>query len=52
MKELHSRPGAKEKRGAAISRVHNTLDGRRKLANRRRKGESVETWKKRIGQVP
>lgn len=48
MKEVHKRPGARERRGSAISKTHNTPEGKRKLAMRRRRGESEEAWGARI----
>lgn len=48
MKEVHARPGEKQKRGAAIARAHSTPEGKRKLASRRRCGESEEARWARI----
>ena len=48
MKMVHERPGERERRGAAISKAHNTPAGKRKLALRRRRGESEKVWKARI----
>ena len=50
MKEVHSRPGESERRGALISKAHNTPEGKAKLARRRRRGESIEDWKMRIAE--
>lgn len=47
-KAAHARPGAKEQRGAAISRAHNTPEGKLKLARRRRSYESMEAWQERL----
>lgn len=48
MKEVHARPGESERRGAAISKAHNTPEGKKKLAMRRRRGESEDVWRARI----
>ena len=49
MKRVHARPGEKEKRGAAISKAHNTPEGKVKLSNRRRRGETWREWSSRTG---
>ena len=48
MKEIHSRPGDKEKRASAISQAFSTPEGKRKLRLRRRRNESLESWQARI----
>ena len=48
MREVHNRPGEKERRGKAISEAHATPEGRRKLARRRRAYETVEAWCARL----
>jgi group I intron endonuclease len=47
-KELWNRPGERERRGKAISEVHRSPEGKRKLAMRRRRGESLEAWASRV----
>jgi group I intron endonuclease len=51
MKEIHARPGEKERRGTAISRVHRSIEGRAKLARRRRRGETLVAWRERVEQL-
>lgn len=46
--EIWNRPGERERRGQAISAAHNTPEGKRKLAMRRRRGETFEAWSQRI----
>ena len=49
MKLVHADPEEAKRRAAAISAAHSTPDGKRKLAMRRRRGESTEAWRQRTG---
>ena len=49
MKDVHARPGERDRRSASIAMAHNTPEGKRKLARRRHRGETLEAWQKRIG---
>jgi group I intron endonuclease len=51
MKEVHARPGEKAKRGSAISKAHNTPEGKKKLVRRRRAYETTEAWVARVEQM-
>jgi len=49
MKKRHAQPGYKARIGALIAAAQETPEARRKMALRRRRGESVEEWKARTG---
>lgn len=50
-REIWNQPGERERRGQAISMAHNTPEGKRKLAMRHRRGETIEAWSQRISSL-
>jgi group I intron endonuclease len=50
-KSSWGRPGEKEKRGAAISKHHRSIKGKKRLSMRRHRGESLDAWKARTSKA-
>lgn len=49
LKALKGNPEFENSRTSAISKAHNSPEGKAKLLSRRHRGESIEDWRKRIG---
>lgn len=52
MRQRHASPGYSARVGRSISKAHGSPEGKLKLLRRRRAGESVGSWEKRIANMP